>query len=468
MKWILLALRALRRLTVITLGAALALYLVLLAINARDKPPNQAAARYARHFAERPKIADADNGYIFMLGLSAPRNADPGSAGALRRDWILTQLAAPIFNPDGDPLSGDDGLLRRRTGEDSALSRACNTASTDCLLAIKARPDSLSMWLGRETWLLDRYQVLIRHARWQEVAPFDVMAPLPPFHIAFEGQKLHLAKAYELARSGKTAEAQEYTESDARFWLMMLTNADTLISKMIALRGAERNMLWTSMISRQLPPEQMPSVIPRPWLAPLGRPYCSMWQVMAGEWQFSERMVRQVNNGARRMEMLGEDPLAIWRERILQAVQSPLWQPQDSSNRLADAYLDIGTALDTDCVNGRDALARARAIGHRAEVAVPWYHPYNLPFNILTAVGTGDFAEYGARVADLEAMRQALLVTIEMRQRKISPARLPGALGASPQRNPFDRQPFRWNAANGTITFTGLAEDKQGWYHYPL
>lgn len=467
MKWMSRLLMVLGRILLTLVAAAIVLYALLVAINWKDRPASPATAALLRAQAERPRVRDTDNGYIFVLGITAPREADPFAAGTRRRDWLVAQLAAPVFDPDSDPLRDDSRLLAGRSATATLLSRDCNTAGTECLLALRSHPEGLATWIREEGWLLDRYKQLIGLGQWQEVMPFDVLAPLPSYHVAFEGQKLLLAEAHELGRAGRTDEARALADADARFWLMVLANADTLISKMIALRGAERNMLWTGMTSRQLPAPAMASVVPEIWRVPLDRRTCSLRRVMAGEWRFDDRYLRQMDSGADDLEKLGEPRLAIWKARLSWALQAPLWQAQDASNRIAASYLEIGGLLDTDCADMAPAIARARTAQGRAEAAVPWYHPYNLPFNMLTHAGTGDYGDYGARLADMEAMRRALLVTVEMRGRQVPPAMLPQTLAASPLRNPFNDEPFLWEPGSGTLTFRGLSEDKQGWHHYP-
>ncbi|HZX81024.1 MAG TPA: hypothetical protein VFE72_08755, partial [Lysobacter sp.] len=69
-------------------GLVAALLLVLLAINWQDRPPSADALRLARLVDERAPVADADNAYVYLLGMSVPRAEDPARWGARRRAWL--------------------------------------------------------------------------------------------------------------------------------------------------------------------------------------------------------------------------------------------------------------------------------------------------------------------------------------------------------------------------------------------
>ena len=53
------------------------LYLILFAINFRDRPPSAEALAFEATLRDTPVVADADNAYVFLLGYSAPRDRDP-------------------------------------------------------------------------------------------------------------------------------------------------------------------------------------------------------------------------------------------------------------------------------------------------------------------------------------------------------------------------------------------------------
>ncbi|MDF3029935.1 MAG: hypothetical protein K0R03_493 [Moraxellaceae bacterium] len=56
-------------------GVLVVRYLVLLLSNREDQPPSERVLAWRKHFATRPPVADADNGYVYMLGFAVHKVA---------------------------------------------------------------------------------------------------------------------------------------------------------------------------------------------------------------------------------------------------------------------------------------------------------------------------------------------------------------------------------------------------------
>src|SRR5690349_8548465 len=86
------------------LTLSIALYVTLLLINWRDRPPSEAALRLTAAYNNRAAIPDADNAYVYVMGFAAAAGEDPNAAGARRIEW-LRSLAdqAPVATDDPAP-----------------------------------------------------------------------------------------------------------------------------------------------------------------------------------------------------------------------------------------------------------------------------------------------------------------------------------------------------------------------------
>jgi hypothetical protein len=87
---------------------------------------------------------------------------------------------------------------------------------------------------------------------------------------------------------------------------------------------------------------------------------------------------------------------------------------------------------------------------------------YNLTGALLTA---GDFLNYGSyarRSADVEGIRRAALVAVELRENNVSPSDAAAAVRASPLRNPYDEQPLLWDETEHAVIFRGLEQGDRG------
>ena len=91
--------------------------------------------------------------------------------------------------------------------------------------------------------------------------------------------------------------------------------------------------------------------------------------------------------------------------------------------------------------------------------------PVEEPFSVYNLTGrpfsrmTGDFGTYVRRVGDIEGVRRAALLTVNLRDSNTPVSSVPAALAASPLRNPYDGQAFVWDETRGAIVFQGLEED---------
>ena len=86
-----------------------------------------------------------------------------------------------------------------------------------------------------------------------------------------------------------------------------------------------------------------------------------------------------------------------------------------------------------------------------------WFDVAYNPMGRLLLAPEGRIWEgYVARVADLEGIRRAALLTAELRGRSIPPERAASDVAAHFLRNPYTAEPFIWDEARSEIVFAGL------------
>jgi hypothetical protein len=72
--------------------------------------------------------------------------------------------------------------------------------------------------------------------------------------------------------------------------------------------------------------------------------------------------------------------------------------------------------------------------------------------------GTADseiFGNYALRVATIEGMRRAALLTADLRASGVTAEVLPQSLNVSETRNPFTLEAFEWSAEEGAVIYQG-------------
>jgi len=436
-------------LAAIVLALAVTFYGALLLINRSDRPPSATVLQFQQFKRSLPVVADADNGYVLLMGLPAPKGDDPRTLGKQRIVAIQRYLAAndaAVMPHLPDPT---ENLQASRSAAVRHLAGACRKPEKACIDALEAKPAAAKEWLANEGWRLDRYSSLLASTAWREILPADDRIAFPSYTQLLDGQMLHLIKAYALASEGDAATVRSLLEADIRFWRLQLEHADTLISKMIAASGLQRHFAFSNRILGKLGPGKALAAIPAQWRAPLSQAERSMLRAFMGEWGYTVSVIRNLKRNAARnekselsMAWLGEQSMV----RLL--------QPQDSSNRYAEKLASASAEMLVSYPQVAALAAKARA-PKQQQFKFP-YSAYNAFGSILIAAGKWDYARYGYRVADLEGIRRASLLSVQLRSSGAPESQLAQRLNTANLRNPYDDKPFTWDVKSHAIVFVGL------------
>ena len=449
------------------ISLALLLYMWLLAANARDRRPSDAARVMEQILRSVPSVPDAQNGYIFVMGFDVARNGDPRALGVRRIAWAR-HLAAHPEEPERPTLPSDrDDFKLGRSDAVNRLSETCHNVTPQCVQALTQAGDTAHDWLESDQWLRDRYGELIAHPDWAVNVPFTTRTRLPPYRLVLDGQTAFLAKAWELAATGDAHAVRDLLNADAHFWRGVLARSEILITKMIAVSALNRHFAWANLALRRLPSHAVKDAVPQEWMIPFTDEERSLRLALAGEWAFSDHVTRDlleqpVGPGITDPAEAGALPRIAWR------LARPALQPQDSSNRLAKLMLAVLKALDAPYRNYPDVLQQVRALERDASDEHPAFsRPFNLIGDTMLAWGEGTFGNYAVRVADLEGIRRLALLTTDLRSRAVDAAQVPKALADSELRNPYTDKPFNWSEKESATVFTGLEHGERRRHAFP-
>ncbi len=434
-------------------------YVALLLINWRDQAPSEAALRLAADYRDRPAVADADNAYVYVMGFPVAPGTDPHEAGTRRIAWIQT-FQPGLDTPPGDPVTTYDSHESSRSAVAQSFS-ACMIGSKECVAALESGNDELRAWIASEQWLLERYLTLVQHPDWRETLLFDPRAPLTFHGMLYDGQKLLLAQAYLEAGQNNAATVRELLGKDARFWRTVLASSDILITKMIAVASLKRTLITGNLILRRLPPDLQLAAVPEEWTLPLTDSERSMRRCLTGEWMWAGHLFEQTAT-SRSFATTGDGEDDSF-DALMRRVWTPLLQPQDAKNRYAETFIRASQALDVPIDVFPHGLEQAREIFDNAHAANnPFANLYNPMGRVLLAIASGAYPSYPPRVADLEGVRRAAVLTTELRARKVAQQNIAAELAASPIRTPYTGEPFTWNAKEQAIVFVGMESSDRG------
>jgi len=432
------------------------LYLFALAVNWRDQPPNAEALELAAAVSPEP-IPDSANAYVYVLGFAVPRVGDPALIGATRAEWIRALAADITIDRASDPYPGSAPDFQQIPEPLAAVLTPCSTPDAGCVAAFDAAAGNLREQLEQQRPLIERYRTLLGFKAWREVTTGDLRGPLASYLEPRKAQELFLLDTWLLAAGGDAEQVRARLEADLTFWRMALAESDSLLSKVIAARFVSIHFEWGNLILRTLPRERRADGVPGAWRKSFTASERSMRRVFAYEWRFSRAALQSMKTDGTELPLSSATRGSrSMRERIEARLSQPFLQVQDTLNHDAAELLKLDTLLNAPYTELEAALARVPEIQrHDSGVTEA---TYNFLGDALFATPdrAASFADYGARAADLEGVRRAALLTVDLRNLAI-PAELAGTMiPLAAVRDPYTGGPFVWTAEPPAVTFTGL------------
>jgi len=432
-----------------------ALYLFAFTVNWRDQPPNPEALELAAAPLPEP-IPDSANAYVYLLGFAAPRVGDPVIVGTERADWIRALAANTEVDRASDPYPGSARDFQEIPEPLMAILAACGTPDAACVAAIEAA-DDLRARIEEQRPLIERYRTLLGYRAWRDITTGDLRGPLMSYPEPHYAHRLFLLDTWLLAATGDAKQVESRLESDLAFWRMALAESDSLWSKIIAAGSVGIQFEWGNLILRKLPPERRADGVPASWRRTIADRERSMRRAFAYEWRFSRSALQSMKTYGTVFPPPGTQDSRSLLERIETRLARPFLQVQDTLNRDAADISQVRAILDLPYAEMPAAFAHVPEIGRRETgIIAGTYNSLSSALGFATADRVASFANYGARAADLEGVRRAALMTVDLRNLAV-PAQLAGAMiPLAAVRDPYTGGPFGWTAEPPTVTFTGL------------
>ncbi len=442
-------------------GLCVAPYLVVVAINWRDVEPSAQAIRTADSYRDRPAVRDEDNAFIFVMGFEVAPSESPYAMGLKRLVWLRQYEGPAQLDRSTDPLG--DPPSHRLTMHPALRTyfESCALGTAGCAAALVAADQTFDEWAASEDWLLERYRSFLELPGWREEIPTDVAAPLPAYQVVMDGQKVLLLHARNRAALGDAPGVTELLGADIRFWRRVLASSDGLLSKMIVTAAIKRHFKLGAEAIALLPPERMSGALPPEWLVEVSEAELSLRRVMIGEWVYMGGVVNDLSARDLAGEFIDGGSLL---DKAKWLLSEPLFQPQDTINLNTEQYLGVAELLESmPLVDYEDVANRLTELSAQTvQAAISRWSVYNFVGRLQLGMGVVDFGRYAHRLGDIEGVRRAALAAISLRVAKVSPNDTPSALAASSLRNPYDGEPFAWDAADGAVIFRGLEPGERG------
>lgn len=446
-------------------------YLVALAVNWRDQPPSPEALALAADEPASKDVADENNAYVYLLGFSVPRDGDPATAGAARAAWIRKLRADPSLGIDADP--GPKALPDIAQLYEPLRDLSCAIdGGTSCFDALSGARDTIERVTTEQSWLIDRYRLLLSYAEWADIASGDFRSVYPDIAAFLQGRRLYYLHAWLLALNGDADGVRKALDADLELWRLSLRDSSTVLSKMIAEGRFREHLAWGTLILRRLPLEARATAIPASWRRPLSDEERSLARAFRGEWRYAQNTMHAMIGGALTIggttptqSGSGNSRVSAVTEGIDAALSMPFFKVQASLNDHAAALIRLESLLDVPYAELPTALLRAHEFVNEKPSGII-DATYNAIGRSLISAGREYMVGYGVRVADLEGERRAALLAAELRARDVPLDAVPAAIVLDPARDPYTGQPFLWIPARSAIAFVGLQSDSPGHFEF--
>ncbi|WP_223789384.1 hypothetical protein [Marinicella meishanensis] len=351
---------------------------------------------------------------------------------------IRTFLNQKIKQSGDDYLNGDefDQFVNIEADQawQSEYPRCNSRRERGCMAhlfdAVVAQPINQARLLSQ----LEKYAALIQLTEYSDPTQMDLAAPFVPFGPVLALKRLYLANSH--ATQGADGFMAAFKQ-DMTFWRMLLQEGHHMITKMVAVASINNGI---GALSKALDEDRFDSSQLRQLLAMVPRltqAETNMRTVFQHEFKHGIDLFDQA-------EQTGELQYLGWFD---------LFQPNATHNlayELSTRPLLAMSALSAQEFHQQHSRG---AWDLTTDDAFSWSPTtlYNPTGKMLLSIATPAYADYVARVHDLDGMLALLRLKIEI---KLNPETdVAAVIASSQERNPYTQQPMGHDAAGKRIHF---------------
>lgn len=428
----------------ITLGVLLALFI---GINAFDEKLDPGAAAILN---AQPKVRAEDNAYFYWEGMYTAASNDPGEIG---KKCVFAQIKASqsaLSDPNSVPECHEQNEFNPIDGK----LIACDWRQKPCLKQYGEQRPTIDKLAAQNRILMERYGRLLEFKQFENTRPFPLLTVFPKA----PPTTLYQAISATQLQDGDSSGFIRRTQTETRFYRMVLSGETSLIPKMIGIAWLERSARLVSDAVLANPAlAQQNQVALLEITQPMNAAERSLGKTIEGEFRFSAAFMRSIPTND---------------FSFLERVTYPIIYKQNATENYY--YHDLTVWRDLSQLPIEQYLSAEKRALERLN---PWRDGYlHLVYNpmgkILAGIGTTAYASYPRRIIDADGLLRLVSLQIQIAAQKIPGSDIPAFLkSADPQfRDPYTGHPMQWDKARG-LHFRGHSEritDKDGFVSVKL
>lgn len=405
-----------------------------LLINVFDEELKPEAAAYVQ--LPKPRFADGENAYFAFMGFLAPAGAQPHAVG---REIIAAYETALAKNPFLDTFKADDYLKGAKLSV-QGKPESCDPGKERCLDRYLADEALFRQLLSDNQVLLERYRALYSYPHFEETATPGIAAPIAGFPVRLV-PLVNAEIAFDVQR-GEYSRALDRLEQDIAFWRRLLRESRTLVSKMVAVGALHRDYrLLSEMVDFDAAAAQHFARI-RKLVVLLDRQEANIAECMRWEAAMGDRVLRSIS---------AQDK-SWWSGYLLHATLNESYEK-------VKAHADLAELPAFRLQQAKKDLERK----DQEESDSWWRHAYN-PVGRIFNSNSVAYAPYVERVHDLDGYMRLVALQMQISQRRLSDAEIPGFLKSAGKRyaDPYTDRPMQWDPRRRLILFKGMSKQIAG------
>jgi hypothetical protein len=405
--------------------------------------PDEARLPQAQQWMQTPAptVAEIENVYFTMLGFGVPLEQDAHEAGVT---WAR-QMVDIVHNyrSSGKEVKILPVLEQASTADMRPLDDVCAWETEDCFNVLAENLGTEQMRLGEWQGWLNRYRSMYLRPRFEEIMPQELFVPTPPFAQIMKVQRLLHTELGILYHHQQFIEAQTKLAQDLDYSRMLLRDARTILSKMVAVRMyAQVLHVYSAFLDvTTVPPEVLQVVLEAiTAIAPLNAAELSLQQTLRSEFEMVAWMYALYPN-SHDLSAVDENSIYTWITPFLP------FKRNATINRVYHTYHN--NVLHSESEHGADYSASQ-------PMPTVWEWLYNPIGTTLNQIATPDFSRYSMRLHELNGLIALLKLKAYIRANNIPASELKQA---PYQTHPHSGKPLHWDSDKRVLRYAESRTD---------
>lgn len=390
--------------------------------------PAVAFEALTKAYQNQPSVADKDNAFVYLMGITAPENQDPIEFGK-----TLIYQENKITEGKKSILSQQEmaGFSSKEASHFKQKSHCYLRASKPC--RIQDEEAWVRTILAKQKHLLSRLYILWDLPEYQyTLHSTDSQFLSPNYGIQFRLQQLFWLDLWIHRHDYSAEKIKQLLQKSSHFYRQQIRNTHNSLDKMMASALLAQHYYWLNELLQSVDAPKAAAMLPENTFQPFETDIFSMRKAYVHEFQLMQAILNETNLfNQNDLQRLFNAKAAVVQELIeLSESKQPNIQPENSIQ-----------------------TPKAKHLYHIEYMMFEQYMMGKAMADMEVG-GIVQLAEHIAYIRQLSAIQKAVEVLENIRRKAIPADAIVHFLQQPEQHNPLSQAPFNWDAQQQRITIT--------------